>query len=516
VFYATGNDPNGSRRQVFDQQQTSEGPHVVAIEYYRNPDPDFGMTNVPLQLGTTTGLTEDTINASSGRSSTFGHPEQKFTYALSLTQQLPWGGKLTLTDTTIQQKVYYRSSHYWDDGQFTTNINGALDTPVPFTKGFGTDNPNQVSIRKAEIARARADWELKGLLNDTLGAVDSAFFDLVRRLEALETTLENRELARRLQAQAKRLFDAGESTNLQLAVADAELVKSNVRIEQAFEAYLNASIALGRLIGDPAATKGETIFLPYGYADELKKQAKLNLDQAMTTARANRADFFLSQADLESARQDLALANNQALPDIRFNTSVTASQNGKVYGYGDPIHSHGRIASPDNINHSYAFTYSYPWMNRAADAAVERNTLSVTDRELGSRSTETRVRRELTERMASIQGARARAVHSGREASTLRKTYDSLLRQRDAGLVGEDQLINTSRRLLAADLARIDAFIESKQAESALLVSQGVIARELPAQTTNSALDQRRVQALSDTGQLAFFGSAEKTRKPAP
>gem|GEM_PF-2221637 len=543
TFYATGNDPNGSRRfnvKNYWDLPNSDSPQVVALEYYRNPDPDTGVVTAetiklldaevaagnmtsdernaiinsgatgPMSLGTSTTPVQDTITASPGRSATKGHPEQKITYTLGVTQQLPWGGTLTLTDTTIQQKVWYRTDHYWESGQFTSNLSGVLDMPLPYTKGFGSDNPNGIAIRKAEIARGRADWELKALLNGTLRDVDLAYFELARRLEALETTVANRGLAGQLQGQVKRLFDAGEATRVQMAVAEGEAAKADLRVEQALQSYLNASIQLGGLVGDPGATKGETIFLPYGHANEVRQVRTFDAKAAMATARENRPDFFLSKADLESAQADLALARNQALPDVRAGMAFGLNENGSVYGYQHPVQSHWRLMEPDSSSHTYSLAYSYPLLNRGPDARVDRTQLGVNDRELGVRDTETQVRRELTERLAALQSARSRAGQAGREAATLRRTYDSLVRLRDIGQVSEDQLINTSRRLLSAELARIDAMTEGKQAETSLLAAQGVIARELPNQTTHSALDKRRVEALTGSEGLRYFGKGPR------
>ena len=474
-------------------------PQVRAIEFYQNSN------TTPTQEEI---VANNTINN--------GHPLQQVSVELGLTQELPWGGSLQVTDQTIQQKIYYDASHYWKDGQFSTNLTATLNTPVPFGKGFGNDNPDHAAIRSAEINRLQADWSLKDLNNQILEAIDTAYFELVRQLEILASTVENRDLVAGLQARQDRIIkqDPGLITRYQEAQIKAEVTRAEIAVEQQLQTYLAASVTLAQLIGDPDARTGAAIYLPYSYAHDLETPLAVSFDGALTTAHINRPAFFIVQLGRDSADVALRLAQNQARPDLQFSTSVALGENGSTYGYSNPGSSQiNALAHPDTVNQNYALTYTYPWQNRAANAAVDIARLSAEDQEIVIRQTDTQVRQEIATDLATVQGARAELVHATEETRLLRAAYESLVRQLDAGLVGDDQIILALRNLISAEQATIGARIDNREAETALLYAQGIIANVLPGQLAVSALDQHRLTLLADAGYLRYFGTEKAGKK---
>jgi len=478
--------------------QPTTQPVIRALEFYQNTNktPVF-----------------DTITANGGRATlNKGHPLQQVNVSVGLSQELPWGGTVQLTDNTIQQKIYYESRHYWEDGQYTTNLSGTFTSPVPYGKGFGPDNPHNAAIQSARISREQADWTLKDLVNSTLRDVDLAYFEVVRQLEALESTVKNRESIIQLQERQNRMIkqDPGLVTRYQEAQINNEVSKAGIQVEQALQNYLSASVSLASLIGDPDARSGSAIYLPYAYGRDLNTPLAVNLDGALATARVNRPDFHVVALGRDSAEVNRRLAENQARPDIQVSASVNANENGSTYGYSNPYQSTMALGQPDSVNQNYGVTYTRPWGNRAAIAAVDIARLSVEDQEIVIRDTDSRVKREITTDLATVQSARARLTHSEAQAKSLRSAYESLGRQLEAGLVGEDQIISASRNLLSAELARISAKIDNREAETVLLYAQGTIANVLPGQTAQSPLDERRVALLADSGTLKYFGPAKK------
>ncbi|MBI1320935.1 MAG: hypothetical protein GC168_18570 [Candidatus Hydrogenedens sp.] len=471
------------------------GRTVVALEFYNN-----AATNGGQQIN-------DAITANPGN--TFGHPKQQITYTLGLTQELPWGGTLTLTDKTVQQEVFYRANGSWDDRQFTTNLSGSLVTAVPFGRGFGEDNPNNAAIRSGQVARERADWEYKALVNQTMRDIDLTYLETIRRIEALKNTVDNQALIGQLRGRMNRLFDQGLGTRYQKAQLDNEYAKTGVRVEQALQDYINASVALGQLIGDPDAIRASAIYLPYAEGAELNKETPFRFETVMATAKQSRPDFYVTNLNRSLSEINLALAQNQARPDIQVSAAVTSGQNGSVIGYENPAQSHGRIFRPDNLNQSYGVTYTYPWLNRGRDAAVERSQFALEVSDVGVRDTETQVRTEITNGLTVLQSARARQRYNADQAKGLNAAVGSLQRRLEVGIVSEDELINTSRQLLDAQLARISAAIDAKQAETSLLYAQGTIGAALVGGTSPTTAEKRRLELLADAGHLSYFGPAK-------
>lgn len=503
IFVAAGNDPFVFNRvnictATFNAACTETAPTLVyAYQYYLNLESD------PLA---------EEVTANPGR--TYGHPVQQITYTLGLSQQLPWGGSLTLTDQTVQQKIYYREGHYWEDGQFSAQLTGALSTSVPGGKGFGRDNPANTAVATAAAQAESADWQLKEAVNLTLRDTDTAFFEVVRAVETVAATATARDLVRTLTDRMRRLFDNGLATRYQRALFDAELVKADARIETALQGWVDTSLALAELTGETAALRGAVLFVPFDVADDLKARRPTEGAKALDLAKANRPDLFVADLDQRIARLQLALARNQAKPDIQLSANITTAQNGTVYGQADYLAAQralvgtGRESRPDSLSQTYTGTYTYPLFNRAARAAVGAAELGVADAGLAREDTGQRVAREVRDALAYIQSARARHDAKAREERALSAAYDSAVRRLDAGLVAEDEVVSLLRRLTDARLAVTGAAIDNLEAETALLYAQGTIARDLPGALAETRAERNRLALLAEAGQLTLFGAA--------
>lgn len=483
--------------------QFSQQPAIVALEGYNNTG--YGCAS-------NKNIT-DTITANPGN--TNGHPTQKITYTIGLTQQLPWGGQLSLTDQTVQQKIWYRANASFDDNQFTTNFTGALTMPVPFTKGFGKDNPNNANIRTQEALRDRSEWELKALINQTVRDVDLALLEVSRAADALKNADDNRGLIGRLRDRTDRLFAQGLSTRFQKAQFDNEYAKAQIRVESALQAYVNASVSLARLIGNPDAISASDLYLPFAVGDELTAEAPFKLDEALAAAKKNRPDYFVAGINRSVAEIALALAQNQALPDVQISANIVSAQNGSVIGYGNVFRSHANITNPDSLTQTYGVTYTYPWLNRSAEAEAERAEINRQSAEVDVRATDNQVRQEITAGLATLQAARAQVRYSSQQEKGLGAAVASLQRRLDVGVVSEDELITTTSQWLDAQQAVVNARINAKEAETVLYYSRGTINGDLASRTSQSVAEQRRLQLLAGTGHLTHFAPGGRATETA-
>lgn len=383
-------------------------------EYYptQNPltaDPQLVLVKFLTQ---TPKVDTETIKASSEDAD--GDVPDYTTFNVGLTQKLPWGGTLTLSDATTWKQIYYRKGNYWEDGQFATTLNATLTTPPPGAKGFGDDNPDNAAIRAAEIRRKQADWVTAGQINDLLYQVDSAFFELARGMEALRATVANLEDARRQAERVGRLFDEQIADRYQRAAVEAEVAGARTRVEQAFQSYLNASNTLSLLIGDPSAGYGGPIRVPHSY-DADPKANTLKIDEMMAVARESRPDLHVQSLGVDIAKVGEAAAVNQAKPDVTVTANLNLAENNSIYGFRDPLLSHANLFDPDTLTSSQTVTFTRPPGNRAARAAVESARVDLEDAGLASRRTEAQVRRELSERTAVLRTALARVVSAKAE-----------------------------------------------------------------------------------------------------
>lgn len=479
---------------------TPEDRTVVAFEFYEN---------LSTQI-----LTNERIDTSPGRS--FGHPKQQVTATLAVTQNLPWGGSLTLTDQTIQQYVYYRRGFEWPGGQWTTNITGSFTSPLPYAKGFGESGANAVREKKARIGAERADHDFDRALQGVLRDTESAYFDLVRAGEALATSVQVERLTIALRDRMKRMFDQQLATRYQAAQLDAEVSKAGLEIERALETYISSSIRLGTLIGDVELAKGRVIYLPIAFRPALEKQGKIpTLKDAWEQARKTRPDLHIANLDQRTAELSAAQARNEAQPDLAFSGNITSGQKADIYGYRNPIATHTSLTEPDSLNQNFSLTFTRPWDNRAALSRLSQARLGLESQTLGTRASEASVKRELTEALTALQTARGNEKSRAREARALLDAYESYERSLEAGIASEDEILNTLRRYLAAEVGRVAAMADRRRAENNLLYAQGLIAAVLPADVAVGRADRERLKTLLSSGRLQRFGAPVAPAQPA-
>lgn len=478
-----------------------EDTTVVAFEFYEN-------------LSTAI-LPSERIDTSPGRS--FGHPKEQITATLAVTQNLPWGGSLTLTDQTIQQYVYYRRGFEWPGGQWTTNITGSFTSPLPYMKGFGESSANAINEKKARVGAERSDHDFDRVLQGILRDTEAAYFDLVRAGEALATTVQVERLTVALRDRMTRMYGEQLATRYQMAQLEAEVSKAGLDIERALESYISASIRLGTMIGDVELAKGRVLYLPIAFRPALEKQAKVpTLKEAWEQARKTRPDLHIANLDQRTAELSAAQAASEARPDLQLSGNIASNQKGDIYGYRNPVQSHTSLMQPDALNQTFTLTFTRPFDNRAANARLSQARLGLQSQELGTRASEASVKRELTEALTNLQTARGNEKSRGREAQALRDAYESYERSLEAGLASEDEILNTLRRYLSAEVGRVSAMADRRRAENNLLYAQGLIAATLPAEVAVGKADRERLKALTTGGKLHQFAKPPAVDGVAP
>ena len=443
-------------------------------------------------------------------------PTRVFTYTVTLDQQLPWGPKISLSNVTKEQKIYYRTGFYWEDGKYSSTLILNLNSGVPLGKGFGPYAPADAALLLSEQAEKSSDWTLRKTIDDVLLNTDLAYWTLVRRLEELHVNENNRGLVRRQMERVQRLFSVRRATNYEKAEIEAEFAKANVAVEGARNNYVGASNDLGGLIENEVKDVQSRVYLPFAYSDILEIRLPTSLDSAMKAARENRPDIFIDRIGTKSADISLKASVTAAQPDITVDATLKHEQNSTIFGYRDAWSSISHLNRPDFITQTYSLSYGRPWGNVAAEAGVDKSRLTLRDRDVASRQTDQTVMREINDNLASMASARARHRTARDEIARLEKSLDGMRRRREIGAdITLNEIILTTRSLLSAKLGGISALIDNKMAESRLLAAQGTLAMEYGARTVTGGMDKLRLEGLAAKGLLSFFRPRFTAEPPA-
>lgn len=435
-------------------------------------------------------------------------PARILNYSASLSQQLPWGPEVSVSTVTKQQKIYYRTGYYWEDGMYSSTLELNFSSGIPGLKGFGPYAPSEAAIKLAEKSKRRTDWALKKSINDVLLAADIAYWQLIKRLEDLYVTANNRHLVADLKARTERLFALRRATNYEKAEAEAEFAKVEIDVEQARNAFIDASHDLAVIIENEVDKVRSRVYLPFGYRRALGAWLDTDLGRAMASAEDNRPDFFIDRIDRDSAAISLKASRNQAQPDLTFSATASLAQSGFAYGYRDIHQSLSKLNRPDIITQTYRLTLQRPWGNVAAEAAVDQARLALHDQVVAIRDGRQTAAREIKDWLSAMAGARKRFVLAENEIGRLKTSLEGLNKRRQIGAdITQSEIVQALRKLLRAELTMVSASIDNKMAESRLLAAQGTLARDYGLRTALNEIDEKRLGMLAEGGFLDFFGA---------
>ncbi len=478
------NDPNAQRGVILLDDTARRETGIERIVY----------TNVR----TARTRQEETIFAS--REDPNG-PSDRFDYTVALDQQLPWGARYNVSMLTADQEVFYdrRGNSY--GASWASSLLFNLEVPLPGAKDFGPYAPFDTQRKLADKTRERAFWSLQSTINDTLLGANLAYLNLLEALESLAIQIENRKLLAEQLAFTSRLLEARQATAYDLAQVEGELARAQAAEEAAANRFIAASDALSTLIEDSPQVVKESVYVPRGYSSWLARPLDFNETAALALAQQNQPLLQVGRVDQDRSEILRRQARQQVRPDIAVNAQIESIQNGSVYGYKSFGGSWGAIADPDTLSQSYGIRYRYPFGNRSFDARLTQATSQVSDSRVQLRQTSNDVIRDVNDALTSIKTSRTRIARSNEQLEAAEAAFDSLARREEASAdVNRNELILIVRRLLSARLAHINALIDNKRAESALLAAQGLLSRHYGPWTSHNAFESHRLEQLASSG----------------
>ena len=436
------------------------------------------------------------------------------TGTLTIQQQLPWGPRLTLTKDTSYKETYYdpNRAKSWD-APWAITVKASLNAPLPFGKNFGRYSSAETAVEQAKIADRQADWNLKTVINNTLRKADLAYWDLVQAMENLLTSIENRQYLEARAAYAERMLIAGRVTQYGRDQMAMELARAKLHEASAQQALVTVSAALVVLIKEDRSSTGEALLLPVEYQNRLAEAIKpVDNQQAIATALARRPELQIKDLALQSSLLAHRFMENQARPNLLFSGGGNMKQSNATYGYDAYPEAVSNVLSPDSQAVNGSLSYTYPWRNRVAKAALTQAGYALEGAQLSQQSSEQMIHKEVDDALVSMASARARLGsarnHEKLAALALEKAKS---RWELTGDIGEMELLSQSRALLDARLARIAAMVDCKKAETQLAAAQGTLSEGLADQVAVNPFDRQRLALLAASGATPHFSAPEAT-----
>ena len=332
------------------------------------------------------------FNQKLGRSNSASAPSS-FLTGINGIQSKDW-----FSSTGFSQRLQWGGGTWsasWDAAR--TSTNSPLNTFDPTTQSGlqfafsqplfrdrATDSARvQYVITKRDLASS--ELRFKQSVVQTVASVKQAYWTYKALTANVTVQQRSLDLAQDLVRQNQARVRVGEAPPLDLVQAQAEVANRKENLIRAQAAARDAEDALRRLIMDPSDSSFWQVHLDPIDAP-VSDNAPVDVDQAIATALDGRYDLSIARQQLENADTNIALFNNQKMPDVRLEASyrgggfggtqlvrtgpfpgtVTGTQS---TGFGNVL---GQLFSQDFPTWSVGVSVSYPVGQSAEKAQLAR------------------------------------------------------------------------------------------------------------------------------------------------
>jgi outer membrane protein TolC len=235
-------------------------------------------------------------------------------------QRLPWFGTTYSASWTA---VHTDSNSFLNSYNPLLTSGLSLSLSQPLVRDLSIDAARQ-QLQTSRINRDIADTRLRESLVHTTAAVKSAYWNLVSAIASVDARTSALNLAQELVRVNKAKVDVGQSPPLDLVSAQAEVASDEEQLIVVQTAVKQAEDRLRVLIFDPTDRGSWNVAIEPIDAPPVATITP-DLNAAVTRAIAERSDLARARKDIDNAKVSEKYANNQKLPDVRFNLSYATN-----------------------------------------------------------------------------------------------------------------------------------------------------------------------------------------------
>ncbi|HUK81614.1 MAG TPA: TolC family protein [Verrucomicrobiae bacterium] len=292
-------------------------------------------------------------------------PEQATALGLlSLDQQLldssvNLGGKLP-TGATYD----FFGSNSRSSGQLTSNFvftgSSGVSLTQPILKNFGL-GINSANIRIARKNQTIAQQNFVQLVMNKVGAVCTAYYELVFAIEDHKAKVETLDEAKELLDQTRKRVQIGVQSPLDVIQAEAGVAENEQAVITSAQLIKDNENSLKRLISQQVTEYRGVTLMPMGFP--VAQAMDLEVTLSIRTALEMRPDYASAKEALERQNITVQFNRNQLWPEIDLQGSYAANGRGLTFSeFSD------NVWSGDNPTWSGGIVVTIPLGNRQARA----------------------------------------------------------------------------------------------------------------------------------------------------
>jgi outer membrane protein TolC len=236
-------------------------------------------------------------------------------YTINFSQLVPTGGLVNFSLNSYKNDT--NRSFQTINPRFGSTLTFSFTQPLLKNFGFKI-NRREIIIAKNNLEIS--ENEFQQTLLDIIYRIEEAYWNLAYSIENLEVKKQSLKLARDLLEENKRKIEVGTLPPIEIFTAESEVANREADILQADRLVKNSQDRLKTILNLPIFEEGEpTEIIPSDKPVFEKK--KISIEEALTTALANRPDLKAMKIELENRAFNVSYAKNQLLPSLNLQAS---------------------------------------------------------------------------------------------------------------------------------------------------------------------------------------------------
>jgi HAE1 family hydrophobic/amphiphilic exporter-1 len=392
------------------------------------------------------------------------------TSSVGFNQRLPWLG----TSYSVSWDTSHTNSNSFLNSYNPLVRSGlSLNISQPLFRDLFTDSA-RVQLAVNQTNRSIAGTRVHESEVHTTANVKTAYWNLVATRANVEARQSALRLAQELVRVNRAKVDVGQSPPIDLISAQAEVASNQEQLIVAETAVKQAEDRLRLLIFDATDRRTWNVQIEPIDSPPLA-MVPIDLDAAVTNALRDRTDLTRARKDIETARLNQKLANNQKLPDVRLNASYQASGLGgtevlRAGGFPGTIVGPGNITGFGSVlNQLFASNYptwalgvsvSYPIGQSTEEATYARTKLETAQGEQRLKSSEARVIQQVRDAAWTVE-MNGKRIDTTRAARALAEERVNAEQKRfEVGMSTSFLVIQAQRDLAQAKTNELSAMLE--------------------------------------------------------
>jgi outer membrane protein len=311
-----------------------------------------------------------------------------------------------------------------DFGDFTINSFGAsLNSSMPLFTGFANIN----EFRSSDATLESREFTRQRVKEQVIFSTASAYLQYLLSLELRDLAQQTLDVSKQQLTRIQAQVEVGARPEVDLLNQESTVASNEFQLINRQNAVVQNRLAL---LQEMELDPQEDISFDQPDIDELNlTMQSYDLDQLISVALENRADYQSQQASIQAAYFSYKATQGRVLPSLSLSANIRSSLNDRnPFSYADQF-------TDQNISRGFSLSLNIPFFNRLSTrTAIVSQKLTYENTKLGVDRTRLNIISEVTQAYNDYQARVAELESTEKALAASERAYETELERYDIGI----------------------------------------------------------------------------------